>query len=936
MKVVVIAFSVFAAGIAGYSSANARTTNAEPDADRYSSAEKYFKRGDYTAATIELKNILQRDPANLPARIFMGRIYLRIGAVELAIKELRRAQELGGDEELIILPLVSAKLMGQDFRGVLTHKPKPDWSARARTALFGLRGQAFIGLRKYSDAEAALTKAMDLEPKSTSALAAFAQLYMKLGQMDSAVSAIETALGYKPDSFHLWHVKGEVDRFSGKPGDAVKSFGKAISLRENYAPSRIGRASALVETGQFKDALKDIEYLRQNKPPHALIAFLHSKILAHLGKTARSREALNDAYALIRGYDRKDISDNTSLLLLAGMVSHAKNNLTDAFNYLSEFVLKDPSHAGAHALLGSILLNRGDTKKALELLRTARVIAPDNPQILRLLGMTFMRVGDHKSAELAFQKAISESSRTSSVHTMLALSQVRSGQNDAAIRGLEEVLLKDSKAANAGIMLGLVYLQEKKFDEALRVARFMSEKLPKNPVLYNLMGVAYWGQSDITAARESLEKALEIEPNYVSAQSNLAKIEVSAGQPGSARKRYRKIQQLPGVGVQPLIELAHIAASEKQYESAFKFLESARARDSGNRQVKLALIEMYLRADRADLAVQLARQLRNQGPDNLATLERLGRAELAAGLNADAKATFLRLAELSPPKGKMLESAAHYLIRVGDDDGAQKTLLRATLFDPDHLGSHVSLIRLETKMRRYDKALQRANSLIARLPEEPVAYNLKGDILLKTGRAEEAVGVYEAGLRLEESGPLLIRLQLAHNTLGKTKASLGRLERWAASNPMDLAVRKVLAGAYLDLKNTKAAIAEYEDLRKRKIVDPDIINNLAWLYHQTGDSRALEMAEEAYRLAPTNSRILDTLGWILVRDGADPARGLKLLRDAYARAANRPAIRYHLAVALSQQGQNDDARRYLDEIIKAGGAGDILQQARDLRLKLGK
>ena len=96
------------------------------------------------------------------------------------------------------------------------------------------------------------------------------------------------------------------------------------------------------------------------------------------------------------------------------------------------------------------------------------------------------------------------------------------------------------------------------------------------------------------------------------------------------------------------------------------------------------------------------------------------------------------------------------------------------------------------------------------------------------------------------------------------------------------------------------------------------------------------MAEEAYRRAPKNARILDTLGWILVRDGADTARGLKLLRDAYSRAANRPTIRYHLAVALSQQGRNDDARRYLDEIIKSGVPGDILKDAKALRAKLKK
>jgi cellulose synthase operon protein C len=258
LKALVIAISVFFLDTALHDPAVAKISESVQHADRYARAERYFKKGDYTSSAIELKNILQKDPANLPARIFMGRVYLRVGAVEFAIKELRRARELGGDEELIILPLVSAKLMDRDFKGALSHNPNPEWSARARAALYSLHGQAYIGLRKYADAETALTKTLEIEPESSMALAAFARLNVKLGNKDTAISTIETALELDSGNFHLWHVKGEVDRFAGQPDKAVESFGRALRIRKDYAASRIGRASALVETRQYKEALKDI------------------------------------------------------------------------------------------------------------------------------------------------------------------------------------------------------------------------------------------------------------------------------------------------------------------------------------------------------------------------------------------------------------------------------------------------------------------------------------------------------------------------------------------------------------------------------------------------------------------------------------------------------------------------------------------------------
>ena len=71
-------------------------------------------------------------------------------------------------------------------------------------------------------------------------------------------------------------------------------------------------------------------------------------------------------------------------------------------------------------------------------------------------------------------------------------------------------------------------------------------------------------------------------------------------------------------------------------------------------------------------------------------------------------------------------------------------------------------------------------------------------------------------------------------------------------------------------------------MHRQKVADRDILNNLAWLYHQKDKNRALELAEEVYLLAPKNPIILDTLRLTLAHDGIDIARGLKILRDTYA------------------------------------------------------
>jgi hypothetical protein len=48
-------------------------------------------------------------------------------------------------------------------------------------------------------------------------------------------------------------------------------------------------------------------------------------------------------------------------------------------------------------------------------------------------------------------------------------------------------------------------------------------------------------------------------------------------------------------------------------------------------------------------------------------------------------------------------------------------------------------------------------------------------------------------------------------------------------------------------------------MHRQKVADRDILNNLAWLYHQKDKNRALELAEEVYLLAPKNPIILDLI-----------------------------------------------------------------------------
>jgi Tfp pilus assembly protein PilF len=97
-----------------------------------------------------------------------------------------------------------------------------------------------------------------------------------------------------------------------------------------------------------------------------------------------------------------------------------------------------------------------------------------------------------------------------------------------------------------------------------------------------------------------------------------------------------------------------------------------------------------------------------------------------------------------------------------------------------------------------------------------------------------------------------------------------------------------------------------------------LLNNLAWLGGELGDSKALGYAEKAYALAPDSPEVMDTLGILLAKAGK-PERGIEMLRRAVQAAPENNAIRLNLAKTLIQAGDKAAARKEL-EVLAVKGA----------------
>jgi tetratricopeptide (TPR) repeat protein len=258
-----------------------------------------------------------------------------------------------------------------------------------------------------------------------------------------------------------------------------------------------------------------------------------------------------------------------------------------------------------------------------------------------------------------------------------------------------------------------------------------------------------------------------------------------------------------------------------------------------------------------------------------------------------------------------------------------------------------------------EEYMKRVLSLGYRDPEG-VRYVL-GQIAEEQKLWPRAIEWYESIGTGDHVMPARMRTANAIAKQGKLDEARAFLKRVAAENPED-AVQLIVAEAQLlrDAQRHAEAFALLSDALGKQPEQPDLLYDLALTaeklerfdllethlrklievkpdhahaYNALGYSfadrntrlpEARKLIEKALELAPEDYFIMDSLGWVLYREG-DLKGAARELRRAY---SGRPdaEIGAHLGEVLWMLGEQDEARRVWDEALKAGPENETLQK----------
>ena len=423
------------------------------------SAERYREAGEYDKARIEYQNLLRADPTNSAANRQLGLLWLEMGAPAQAMPFLLRAKDETPDDLAtrgkLALALRSVRQLAgarKEALEILARDPAAD------DALLVLADTAQTPEQRRAT-EAEFSKA-EGRPSANLQLA-LATLAGKKGDAEAAEQALTRALELDPKSAgahlalaNLWRTKKDLAR-------ARAEFQMAAELSPPRSMPRLKYVEFQAQTGAREEAKKSLLALTAQVPDY-LPAWC---LLAQFGLAEKN---FPEALATLENVFRRD-GGNFEGRLIEGQVLLAKG---DAKTAVESFEKMDKSHMGVPTVkyhLARAYLMANNPAQATAALDQAVSLDPDFAEAALLQGELNLRRGEAKAVVTSMLELLAKQPNLVPAHLLLADAYRTLGRFEEGAEICRAQIAANPASSHPHFLLGSILRQQVKLPEA-RVA----------------------------------------------------------------------------------------------------------------------------------------------------------------------------------------------------------------------------------------------------------------------------------------------------------------------------------------------------------------------------------------------------------------------------------------------------------------------------------
>lgn len=278
---------------------------------------------------------------------------------------------------------------------------------------------------------------------------------------------------------------------------------------------------------------------------------------AYFGQYEDAKKALQEAIILntdgtitenakkiMSAFDEFNLNQGSQEIFLKTLLSKTFNQVgeyTLSIPLLYQVVKEKKDYRDAWILLGYAYLNIEDNKNAIDALEEAKKLDKNKPETLFFLGLAYHAAGQKELAAQLIEDAINKGFEPKiQAQQKLAEIYLELKEYEKSAAKYEIVIALNDNDVNYYIRPMWLYIDMLgQPDKALKLAQKAVTKHPESAMAQNLVGWAYLASKDFTNARNTLAKALELDPNLSAAYLNLGKLYEHLSYPDTAKDYYR-------------------------------------------------------------------------------------------------------------------------------------------------------------------------------------------------------------------------------------------------------------------------------------------------------------------------------------------------------------------------------------------------------------
>ena len=897
---------------------------AQTSSEYYEKALEAYTEGDLGATYVFLKNSLQQNDDNLPAKILMGKILMVNTYMDQAEVVLEEALALGADPSLIVDTLGKVWLYTEQNEKIIDRKFS-SLTKQAQTNWYVIVAAAHINLKEVNQARIVYKKALQNDPANIAALNALALLEMHVDDFKESAKYLDKSLFLEPENIATLRVLGDLYMRQNNIEEAIVAYKKSYEIDPLDPFTKRSLATAYLQNQNIDSARLLLDEILKQTPGDPTGLLIKAWILAKSQSSKEAATQLEKLSSQMATFSDEILQKRPTLLYVRALTAYALKHYQQAISLFNQYLSLVPSNIEAITLLAQTHIKVDDHKRALKLLQSheSEVINNnvDTAIILAQLYLADNKV--YRTIEIT-QKLQELYPDDQNVKLLEIKTLMSRGKQQEALSKLD---LSGYANTNPQFIIAKAQLlvEMNDLNEASNIADKYLALKPEDIEFINFKAVILIRQKKLSEAETFLNTALVKDPKHLTTRFNIATLLSLRHEYDHAIEILEQLDILQPDSVKVLTLLARVQFSKGDLAAAIGKLERVLKKDSDNLNAMELLATIYMHQREPKKSIWQLNQALKIQPDNTRYL--LQRVELYLQLKQSGLATgeLSKIKRLVQNDPESLANLSKIQIKARNIQGAKQSISRALQLKPEQLNLAIQYVSTYLMAGDLENARKMLSKWLTVQPNEPQLLVLSGDVYDANNEPEAASKAYLKTLDIAGSHrAALIKLyQLTTKGIAHD-AFENKLQELLKNNPKDYLSRNLLADFYINRDNFKKALVEYQKLIEFELLPNKalILNNMANIYididlnkaHQLINQAVTKGAEEELEVAA----LYDTQGWILSLMG-QYEDALSALRKSFAMDSDDPSNQYHLAYTLHKLNRIPQAKNSLERALSSTG-----------------